>query len=1480
MKDSTLREGISDEFLTAAGVRVLPADSPRKFEIPYRDWQGKLTGHFRWRLRHPLPDQKYGQDPDSGYHAYFNHLPLRPDPELYLTEGEFKALSLAEAGFQVIGLPGLHCYTHPDPEVPPVLLPGIVDTVGVSSCEVVYFIGDSDTLTNLEFYRSATVLANGISVPVFTIQLPLGGPKGIDDLRDSCNGEFPVQFAEMRRGAMVIPQRVNFLLIAKNCLATYGDSIHQLADPLERDRHVERLVKMAASARLSGQTELVIEQFCTQAQRTSKLTQAAFNRSVDGEIKRRKADASEDIAAAEERDELLRYFNSIKPWPAMVPISEMLWLTHEKLEKYVWTKPVYRIIATAWIPVTYVFQASPFLPMLIFTSPQEESGKTAFMTTMVWMCYRPVASSLISSAGAHRWLEQYQGTIWSDEVKSIEDNPGMTALWNLGFNNSGHPVDTPVVRRYDAETKQNLNFKVSYMKMLAGIGSFLSPDTISRSLVVPMIRALPHEMDQIEDYVFITEEEMDSIRRMWTRWRADYLGTFRKDVLRTIRMMPKDIRGRNKQKFSSLFTVCRLAADGWYEMIEKAAREMMTVVPAGTGTRLDRTLLRDMYFIGKHQLDLKRRGLPTVIALGRAAKRDFISADEWVKALRKLPESPWMSWNKSRKILDVKDMYYLLRPRGLDKPERFKEHMLNWAGFYLETIFKAFEPYKEPGDVSPFDDGEEPPPSPPPSSPSPEDPPKPGNEAFQKEEGEKSENCHSSHSESSEPVDPEGVNEEWQGQKIASKKGSATPHQTVEAEEDMTIRSGWSGKIDNFVPLIPPSTPQANFCIPTHPERFVGVDTETFYPWPEEGEITAQERRRRKDGKAHKWAKDPRRNVLRLVSISSETETRVFDLLQETIPDEVRDLLRNSTLIVHNADFDLTVLRRHGFELSSQVYDTLLAAKLLSLGEVEPKYRRVKDEDEMSQEEFDEEEEAYFDQAFVEVSNDLASVVERYLGIKMAKKESKLGGSDWSLKDLTPAQIEYARADVVHFHPLVLKLTEELKTHGQWANFLERSEFQIHLNNVKFAGIPTDKPMLLKDKAECEAIVLETRKSLLEMFKDFRPQIPKSRRKKKDKKATSPAEGVAVVDSFRDTEEMNPGYHVHIKAALAAHGIEVPDTKKNTLSAIDTPETRAFCRHAEQTKLLTIIKGIEASIFPDGRVRSAQWNQLVARSGRIIPREPNVQQMPRKWRKPFRVEEPYFWLKMDLSQIEIYILAIHCHCPHLIELLQSGKDIYVMIAAEIFGKDPVRGDGENQVSDTLRDTTKTLVLGISYCLGQRSFINRVEIATRPSFGVQGVIYTPDEAREFYAKFFDLFPEVKYYQDRSLQEALEVKFVYTATGQRRFLPPLKNDIDEVTGYWKSRVYRQHILVNTPIQGSAACHYIRSINKLVPRLPAQVELVHLIHDEVGLLVTAKTAKATILAVIQSFQEAFAEIFGNELTPKLDYQLSDSWAKLPKH
>jgi hypothetical protein len=160
----SIRPGISDEFLKAAGVEVI-SEGPYELRIPYRDWTGELTGHCRWRLRHSVAGQKYDQPPDSGSHVYFHHRALSESKTLFGSEGEFKSLALAEAGCEAIGFPGLHCYTRQEvdgEEQAPVLLKGILEAVAATKCERFVFVGSSDTLTNIEYYSSAGVLAQNL----------------------------------------------------------------------------------------------------------------------------------------------------------------------------------------------------------------------------------------------------------------------------------------------------------------------------------------------------------------------------------------------------------------------------------------------------------------------------------------------------------------------------------------------------------------------------------------------------------------------------------------------------------------------------------------------------------------------------------------------------------------------------------------------------------------------------------------------------------------------------------------------------------------------------------------------------------------------------------------------------------------------------------------------------------------------------------------------------------------------------------------------------------------------------------------------------------------------------------------------------------------------------------------------------------------------------------------------------------------------
>ena len=103
--------------------------------------------------------------------------------------------------------------------------------------------------------------------------------------------------------------------------------------------------------------------------------------------------------------------------------------------------------------------------------------------------------------------------------------------------------------------------------------------------------------------------------------------------------------------------------------------------------------------------------------------------------------------------------------------------------------------------------------------------------------------------------------------------------------------------------------------------------------------------------------------------------------------------LAGRELLLHGADYDLRLMRKHHNFLPSILFDTMPAARLLG------------------QRQFS-----------------LSALVEHYLGIKLEKGSQK---ADWARRPLTPRMADYAMNDVRHLKPLVDKLREELQRKGR-----------------------------------------------------------------------------------------------------------------------------------------------------------------------------------------------------------------------------------------------------------------------------------------------------------------------------------------------------------------------------------------------------------------------------------------------------------------
>ena len=152
---------------------------------------GKEFG--RMRLDVPTGERKYTQQWQSGNHAYCP--PQTPKPVLYVQEGEFKTISMAESGYHSIGVGGIEsCCVKKVAGVEREVVIGLGVAASNPVVSRVEFVGDADTALIPRFAPAmillATVLAK-IGKPLFLKRLPINSVgKGVDDIKEVLGAGF------------------------------------------------------------------------------------------------------------------------------------------------------------------------------------------------------------------------------------------------------------------------------------------------------------------------------------------------------------------------------------------------------------------------------------------------------------------------------------------------------------------------------------------------------------------------------------------------------------------------------------------------------------------------------------------------------------------------------------------------------------------------------------------------------------------------------------------------------------------------------------------------------------------------------------------------------------------------------------------------------------------------------------------------------------------------------------------------------------------------------------------------------------------------------------------------------------------------------------------------------------------------------------------------------------------------------------------
>jgi DNA polymerase-1 len=273
------------------------------------------------------------------------------------------------------------------------------------------------------------------------------------------------------------------------------------------------------------------------------------------------------------------------------------------------------------------------------------------------------------------------------------------------------------------------------------------------------------------------------------------------------------------------------------------------------------------------------------------------------------------------------------------------------------------------------------------------------------------------------------------------------------------------------------------------------------------------------------------------------------------------------------------------------------------------------------------------------------------------------------------------------------------------------------------------------------------------------------------------------------------------------------------------PIVEALLRYREVEKLRsTYGESLAAEIAEDGRIH-ATFRQTVARTGRLSSDRPNLHNIPvrteegRRFRQAFVPSEGRRLLVADYDQVELRAIAHLSGDPGLTAAFAAGEDIHRTVAARVFGVD------RDQVNLAQRSTAKMVSYGLAYGMEAYGLSQRLNVPV-------------EEAKAILDAFFEGFPAVHDYMDRTVAEARNSGFTVTAFGRRRLLPELL-----ATNY-QVRQGAERQAMNAGIQGLAADLFKVALLRLDAALGEggfASDLVLQVHDEVILDVVPAESEA---------------------------------------
>ncbi len=271
----------------------------------------------------------------------------------------------------------------------------------------------------------------------------------------------------------------------------------------------------------------------------------------------------------------------------------------------------------------------------------------------------------------------------------------------------------------------------------------------------------------------------------------------------------------------------------------------------------------------------------------------------------------------------------------------------------------------------------------------------------------------------------------------------------------------------------------------------------------------------------------------------------------------------------------------------------------------------------------------------------------------------------------------------------------------------------------------------------------------------------------------------------------------------------------------------------------TYADGLVNFIGADGKIHTS-FNQTITATGRLSSTEPNLQNIPirielgRLIRKVFHPMPGNVFVDSDYSQIELRILAHMSGDEKLIEAYNSGQDIHSTTASQVFHV-PFK-----EVTPLLRRNAKAVNFGIVYGISAFGLSQDLDISRK-------------EAQEYIDRYFETYPRIKEFIDKTVADAKGTGKTTTIYGRIRPIPEL------TSSNFMQRQFGERVAMNAPIQGTAADIIKIAMIRVHDRLIKEgytSRLILQVHDEL-LIETKESEKDAVIALLEEEMHQVAEL-----------------------